>query len=538
MHTLTTKIKHSNKIVDILLDGGSTHSVVDKHTAKLLHSKVLLNKVKLEIETVNGETIYESQLVTFILPAGNKEIKIKAYVVDKLMEFDSTKSIDTLKIMWPNLNKEIVQDVVKNSFAGRIGLIVGQDNYWSFGLSQVIPHANESLGIIKTKLGWSMAGNMAKPDSASWHQYDQIKLNASKKIVNVQNQDEIRKIETSLNKLFDREEEIKDENNYSYEENYAMENFYKNIKVTKDGRYSIAPMFKEDAKPLRNNYFLALMRYRNLRRSLNNKPLKKKAYNEALKCMLENEEIEEVLENSASSKNMDIFVNYIPHSAVTKQERVTTSTRIVFDASSKNSEGISLNDQLLKGPKKQIDLIALLMKFRMKPIILIADISRMFYNIEIQEEFRDYYRLLWNFEDTDEPPKVYRFKRVLIGANDSPCIAISVVHHHLEKIAKEKPHLSNLCKLIKNNLYVDDLVISLKTEDEAIKMRREISEIFKSMKMKIRKWASNSTKVLQTIPKEDLYPYETMQGSLEEENQNEYINFNEENIIYKATKCL
>ena len=125
----------------------------------------------------------------------------------------------------------------------------------------------------------------------------------------------------------------------------------KNITVTKEGRYSIAPMFKEDAKPLRNNYFLSLMRYRNLRRSLGNKPLKFKAYNEALKCMLENEEIEEVLEDNTSSKKMDRFINYIPHSAVTKQERVTTSTRIVFDASSKNSEGISLSDQWLKGPK-------------------------------------------------------------------------------------------------------------------------------------------------------------------------------------------
>ena len=182
------------------------------------------------------------------------------------------------------------------------------------------------------------------------------------------------------------------------------------------------------------------MRYRNLRRSLGNKPLKFKAYNEALKCMLENEEIEEVLEDNTSSKNMDRFINYIPHSAVTKQERVTTSTRIVFDASSKNSEGISLNDQLLKGPKKQIDLIALLMKFRMHPIILIADISRMFYNIEIQEQYRDYYRLLWNFEDNDNPPKVYRFKRIIMGSNDSPCIAISVVHYHLDTIA-EKIHI-------------------------------------------------------------------------------------------------
>ena len=238
--------------------------------------------------------------------------------------------------LWPNLDSDIKQDVIKNSFSSntKINMIIGQDNMWSIGLRQVIPHQNESLGIIKTKLGWSMAGNAANLDSTKWHQNDHIKTSAIK----IQNKDEINEIEASLNKLFNREIEEKDENDYTHEEQYSMENFHKNIKVTKEGRHSIAPMFKENAKPLRNNYFLALMRYRNSRRSLNNNPIKRKAYNEALKCMLDNEEIEEVKEDNASSKNMDRFINYIPHSAVTKTERVTTSTRIVFDASSKNSE--------------------------------------------------------------------------------------------------------------------------------------------------------------------------------------------------------
>ena len=87
--------------------------------------------------------------------------------------------------------------------------------------------------------------------------------------------------------------------------------------------------------------------------------------------------------------------------------------RVVFDASAKNSEGISLNDNLLKGPKKQIDLIALLIKLRLNKIVLVGDISRMFYNIDIQEKFRDNYRILWNFTNNEEEPKVYRFKRHL-----------------------------------------------------------------------------------------------------------------------------
>ena len=54
---------------------------------------------------------------------------------------------------------------------------------------------------------------------------------------------------------------------YTYEENYAMENFYQNIKVTPEGRYCIFSVLKENAEPLGNNYFLALMRYRSLKSS-------------------------------------------------------------------------------------------------------------------------------------------------------------------------------------------------------------------------------------------------------------------------------
>ena len=66
LHTLTTKINpSSNDQIYILLDGGSSHSVVDKYTSKLLKAKVINKGITLEIETINGTKIIESQLVTF-----------------------------------------------------------------------------------------------------------------------------------------------------------------------------------------------------------------------------------------------------------------------------------------------------------------------------------------------------------------------------------------------------------------------------------------------------------------------------------------
>ena len=71
-------------------------------------------------------------------------------------------------------------------------------------------------------------------------------------------------------------------------------------------------------------------------------------------------------------------------------------------------------------------------------------------------------------------------------------------------------------------MYVDDLILSADTIEEAILIRREITEILGEIKMKIRKWASNSRDILDTIPPEDRYP------TLDDSN----------NLISKDTKCL
>ena len=55
-------------------------------------------------------------------------------------------------------------------------------------------------------------------------------------------------------------------------------------------------------------------------------------------------------------------------------------------------------------------------------------------------------------------------------------------------------------------MYVDDICVALNDETEAINVRKLINEIFNEIGMKVTKYMSNSSNVLQTIPREDLGP--------------------------------
>lgn len=114
----------------------------------------------------------------------------------------------------------------------------------------------------------------------------------------------------------------------------------------------------------------------------------------------------------------------------------------------KKSDGVLLNSNLLPGPKKQLDIVHLLINFRLHPYTLVGDISRIFHSINLDEKHRCYYRSLWN-NNPDEEPKIYRFKRLAMGSSDSPFLAIYTVNHHLNQIIEKQPKHKQAKEFIK-----------------------------------------------------------------------------------------
>jgi hypothetical protein len=115
----------------------------------------------------------------------------------------------------------------------------------------------------------------------------------------------------------------------------------------------------------------AVKRFRALEAKFRQNPQCKREYKEVINDHLILNHAEKVTTEENFEKDSN---SYLPHHAAIKTESMTTKTRVVFDASARSSNGTSLNDHLLIGPKLQHDLFSILIRFRKHKIAFTADI--------------------------------------------------------------------------------------------------------------------------------------------------------------------
>ena len=537
------KARIGEQEINLLLDPGSTITIMSKNLEAKLNKQSLVSRgSKTLLLTAAAECSKKcrSEMTSLRIPTREDIVEINGFLVDKTLAKIKPQDLLILNQDWPNLNEDIRHDIESNKISGPVDVIIGQDNLWRLVLAGIVVHPSEDFGIWKTKLGWTIGGKIPAIQSREWQQDLAEDFEVYYQEADVFSEDNNKQIEQSLFRLFEKEEDTEN-NEYTLEERYALENFEKNIKRETDGRYTVSPLFRKPNFKMKNNYYLALKRYRALRKMLERDELKNKTYCEAIQQLIAKGEVEEVIEDPRKTKNMDACFNFLPHHGVFKMDRITTKCRIVFDGSAKNSEGISLNENLLPGPRRQLDIILLLINFRMHPHTIVGDISRMFHQINIEPKHRDLYRFLWHDDATMEP-RVFRFKRLTMGSVDSPFLAINTVHHHLGNVAKTHPELRKAAQFIKDHLYVDDLLGAVDSVEEAIELRKQIQRIFSMMKMKITKWSSNTPSLLKTIPKEELSPHEEIvpndTNTESDKKEEENITFGDPDIISQTTKCL
>ena len=191
-------------------------------------------------------------------------------------------------------------------------------------------------------------------------------------------------------------------------------------------------------------------------------------------------------------------VYYFPMHAVRKETSSTSKIRVVFDASATTTSGMSLNDQLLAGSTVHSSLVDVLLRFRQHKLVLTADVSRMYPAVLLPKEQKDLHRFLWR-ENPHRPVKDYCMTRLTFGVSVSSFTANMALKQNA--INHRQSHPQAYQAVIKS-FYVDVGLTGAYSENEAIRSREQLQDLFNLGGFKLRKWKSSSGEVLSSIPKD------------------------------------
>ena len=171
---------------------------------------------------------------------------------------------------------------------------------------------------------------------------------------------------------------------------------------------------------------------------------------------------------------------------------------MVFDASAKFG-GASLNDHLLTGPDLTNSIVGVLCRFRSDKVAVMCDVEQMFFQFRVASEHQKYLNFLWFENDDVQSGKVicYRMQSHIFGASSSP----SVCNFCLKRVAKDFGHLFDprAAAFVDKCFYVDDGLLSLPTDNDAIKVISETRNLLQKASLNLHKFVSNSESVVKQL---------------------------------------
>ena len=281
---------------------------------------------------------------------------------------------------------------------------------------------------------------------------------------------------------------------FSEKDKWAIKSFEESVKQLGSGEYQVGLTFSAEKPPLMDNKGKALRLLNKQEERFDKNPELEVAYGKAIQEYLDQGDIELCVEEGIDGETF-----YLPHQAVIRPDKLTSKCRIVFNGSSKGSNGVSLNECLLKGPQGAPDLVKILVNFRWRKVAFAGDVKRMYLCIFVREEDRDHLRFLWR-ESRRHPIATYRFRKVPFGLRDAPFLAQQVFKHHALKYAEENPQA---VKIITEDRWVDDLLSSSDTESQAKQIIASIKNMMAEGGFQLKKWVSSHESVMLSIPEED-----------------------------------
>ena len=461
-------------------EGSDTTLCTDGLIDKL---KVRGESVRISLATVNGTETQVARRVS-LSAQGFDEVAII-----HLPNVISVPSLPGLRSSIPtgrdlDLYPEMLKGVTFPDLECGVELLIGAD----------VPGAHRSLeyrmnhsggpNAVRCALGWGLVGPTALPREFVANEVGHVNFVQSERVV----------LNDLMKRMYETDFLSKGKDidlGASVEDKRALRAMEESVtKVS--GHYQISLPWRSARAKLPNNKMVAENRLEYLGKRLEKDPEMHQKYRDKMKEYLENGHARKVPKDSLAPS---LKTWYVPHHATRGK------FRIVFDCAAK-FRGTSLNDHLLQGPDHTSSLVGVLLRFRSRPIAVMADIKGMFHQVRVGPADCDSLRFLWWPDgNLEAKPEEYQMLVHLFGATSSP----SVCGYALLRVATDNETLASkkVIQALRRNFYVDDLLISFDSENEAAEVVKELKDLLEGSGFHLTKFLSNSLGSLSSVSKED-----------------------------------
>lgn len=269
------------------------------------------------------------------------------------------------------------------------------------------------------------------------------------------------------------------------EDTKAEEIFVQTIKRSPTGRYIVRIPLVEPHKVLGDSRAIAYQRFTQLERRLEREPSLRAEYNAFMREYIQLGHMR--IANKAEKTARDGY--YIPHHAVTKRFRV------VFDASCATTNGNSVNDIQMTGPNLQEELDIIVMRFRSHRLVLIADIKKMYRQIEMGAEDLKYQKIFWRFKP-NEPIKEYVLLTVTYGMKSSPFLAVRTMIQLADDYKQKYPRAAHSTRWER---YMDDYMTGTDDEEQLMILYTQLNAMLGEGQFELSKWKTNCQQLAEQI---------------------------------------
>ena len=474
-------------VVRALLDQGSEMTFISESLAQLLRAK--RRRMPISVTAVGGihAGTFKHATQIFISPcnASTPAFSTDALILGSLTTYVPKRGVDISA--FTHLSDLSWADPDPTSF-DPISIIIGADLYSTLLLGGVRkgdvgqPIAQNSV------LGWIISGPIdfpaARSPSHSSVQSSHASISTHQISCSSAFEDELRR--------FWKVEELPRQSILSPQERQCETHFRETHSRNSDGRYIVRLPFKSPppldigASRLQAERMLNTL----TRRFKNNSVLAI----EYRKFLAEYERLDH-MRPSPQPQSETMQCVYIPHHGVIRENNATTPLRVVFNASSATSNGSSLNDHLLAGPKLQTDITSILLQWRRHRFVYSSDIAKMYRQIRVDQRDLNYQRILWN-ATPHEPPTDYQLLTVTYGMSCAPFLALRV----LKQLVDDEGHRFPLSvSILRENIYIDDILFGADNAEFIRQARDQVIAILKCGGFDLRKWASNSPALLADL---------------------------------------